>query len=42
MGLFDNITFKFISPIELKMPPKVIDFLKNHNIKYEEVTDYTY
>jgi aspartate carbamoyltransferase catalytic subunit len=24
------------------MPPKVIDFLKNHNIKYEEVTDYTY
>lgn len=40
MGLFDNITFKFISPKELKMPPKVIDFLKHKKIKFEEISDY--
>lgn len=42
MWLFDNISFKFISPKELKMPEKVIDFLNEKNIKYEESEDYSY
>ena len=40
MWLFDNISFKFISPEELKMPQKVISFLEERNIKYELITDY--
>ena len=40
MWLFDNIEFKFISPQELKMPEKVISFLKEKNIKYSETTNY--
>lgn len=40
MWLFDNISFKFISPKELKMPEKVINFLDNKKIKYEEISDY--
>ncbi len=40
MGLFNNIEFSFISPSELKMPKKVIDFLKQKNIKYTETSDY--
>jgi hypothetical protein len=30
----------FISPKELKMPEKVINFLKEKNIKYSETDDY--
>ena len=40
MWLFDNISFRFISPKELMMPEKVIDFLKEKNISYLETTDY--
>ena len=40
MWLFNNIEFNFISPSELKMPKKVIDFLEEKNIKYTEFTDY--
>jgi aspartate carbamoyltransferase catalytic subunit len=38
--LFENISFKFISPEELKMPQKVIDFLDEKNIEYSETIDY--
>ncbi len=40
MWLFENIEFTFISPKELKMPKKVIEFLEEKNIKYSEITDY--
>ncbi|MDD5770153.1 MAG: aspartate carbamoyltransferase [Candidatus Gracilibacteria bacterium] len=40
MGLFENITFTFISPEELKMPEKVISFLDEKNIKYSKINDY--
>jgi aspartate carbamoyltransferase catalytic subunit len=40
MGLYENITFKFISPEELQMPEKVTSFLKENNIPFEETTDY--
>lgn len=40
MWLFTNISFRFISPDELKMPAKVIDFLKEKNIEYIETSDY--
>ncbi len=40
LWLFENVEFVFISPDELKMPEKVIDFLKSKNIKYKETTDY--
>lgn len=40
MGLFENISFSFISPAELKMPEKVIEFLKEKNIPYMETENY--
>lgn len=40
MWLFENVSFRFISPEELKMPQKVIDFLEEKNISYTETTDY--
>jgi len=40
MWLFENIEFVFISPDELKMPEKVLSFLKEKNITYSEVSDY--
>jgi aspartate carbamoyltransferase catalytic subunit len=40
MWLFENVSFRFISPEELKMPQKVIDFLQEKNISYLETTDY--
>ena len=40
MGLYENVNFRFISPVELKMPEKVIKFLKEKNIPYEETTNY--
>ncbi len=40
MWLYDNVDFRFISPVELKMPEKVITFLKDKNIPYTETTDY--
>jgi len=40
MGLFENVSFSFISPEELKMPEKVIDFLEEKNISYTETHDY--
>ena len=40
MSLYKDIEFTFISPEELKMPLKVIDFLEENNIKYIETTDY--
>ena len=40
MGLFTNIRFSFISPDELKMPEKVIDFVKEKGISYRETSDY--
>ncbi len=40
MWLFENIEFVFISPDELKMPKKVLSFLKEKNIKYSETSDY--
>lgn len=39
-GLFKNVEFTFISCESLKMPEKVISFLKEKNIKYRETTDY--
>ena len=40
MGLFENVSFSFISPEELKMPDKVIDFLQEKNISYSETQSY--
>lgn len=40
MWLFKNIKFTFISPEELKMPEKVIDFLKDKKIDYSETDNY--
>ncbi len=40
MALFDGISFEFISPVELKMPEKVTQFLQEKNISYTETTDY--
>nr|MDD3720703.1 aspartate carbamoyltransferase [Candidatus Gracilibacteria bacterium] len=40
MGLFDNISFSFISPKELKMPEKVTSFLKEKNISFTETENY--
>jgi len=40
MWLFDNIEFVFINPDWLGMPEKVINFLKEKNIKYSETKNY--
>ena len=40
MWLFENIEFTFISPDGLWMPEKVINFLKEKNIKYTETKNY--
>ena len=40
MGLYENVSFRFISPVELKMPEKVMRFLKDKNIPYTETTNY--
>lgn len=40
MGLFENVSFSFISPDELPMPEKVIDFVKEKNIPYTETSIY--
>ena len=40
MWLFENIKFTFISPDGLWMPEKVINFLKEKNIKYTETKNY--
>lgn len=40
MGLFNNISFSFISPDELKMPEKVTEFLREKNIPYTETQSY--
>lgn len=40
MGLFENTSFSFISPDELKMPDKVMNFLHENNISYEITEDY--
>ena len=40
MWLYKNVTFSFISPVELKMPQKVTTFLDEKNIPYEETIDY--
>jgi aspartate carbamoyltransferase catalytic subunit len=40
MGLFENVSFSFISPEELKMPEKVTDFLTEKNIPFIETQDY--
>lgn len=40
MGLFKNISFSFISPNELKMPEKVIEFLKERNVSYNHTNNY--
>lgn len=39
-GLFKNVEFTFISCDSLKMPEKVISFLKEKNIKYRETESY--
>lgn len=38
--LYKNIEFVFISPKELKMPEKIINILKEKNIKYSESFNY--
>lgn len=40
MWLYADVNFRFISPVELKMPEKVINFLKDKNIPYTETTNY--
>ncbi len=40
MSLYKWIEFTFISPDELKMPQKIISFLKEHNIKFTETHNY--
>lgn len=40
MGLFSWVSFQFISPEELRMPKKVIDFLEEKNITFTETRDY--
>ena len=40
MGLYKGVSFKFISPEELKMPEKVTSFLKENNIHFEETINY--
>lgn len=34
---YENVTFKFISPEELRVPDYIIEMLKEENIPYEEV-----
>lgn len=36
LGLYDNIRFTLVSPVELTMPEKVTSFLKDKNIAYRE------
>jgi len=40
MGLFDKVSFSFISPEELKMPKKVTKFVDEKDISYIETDDY--
>ena len=40
MWLFKNTSFTFISPDSLRIPSKIIDFLSNNDISYEETSDY--
>lgn len=40
MSLYKNTEFTFISPEELKMPPKIIKFLDEKNIKYTQTHNY--
>lgn len=40
MGLFENVSFSFISPEELRIPDKVTDFLQEKNIPYSETENY--
>lgn len=39
MGLYDDVTFTFVAPDELKMPEKVTSFCNEKNIAYTEVDD---
>ncbi len=41
MGLFQNVSFTFIAPEELKIPKKVTEFLDEKNIPYTETDSYT-
>lgn len=41
LGLYNNVHFTLISPKELTMPPKVIDFFKEKNVTYVESDDIT-
>lgn len=40
MGLFDGVSFSFISPTELKMPEKVISFTEENNIPHMQTSNY--
>jgi aspartate carbamoyltransferase catalytic subunit len=39
LGLYKNVRFTFISPKELTMPEKVISFLQEKNLRFEETRD---
>ncbi len=41
MWLFEWVSFSFISPEELKMPQKVIDFVEEKKIPHLETADYS-
>ncbi|MBU2530151.1 MAG: aspartate carbamoyltransferase [Elusimicrobia bacterium] len=40
MKNYKNITIDFVSPKEFKMEKDILDFLKNHNIPYNETEDF--
>lgn len=41
LGLFPKVKFVYVSPNELKIPEKVISFLKEKGLPYEETSDFS-
>ncbi|MFA6523752.1 MAG: aspartate carbamoyltransferase [Candidatus Peribacteraceae bacterium] len=40
LGLYKNLQFTYVSPKELPVPEKVTSFLKEHELPFQETTDF--